>query len=101
DRHLRHIRHCYAAQVQRMAEAVSEFFPANIRLSRPRGGFVLWIELPPSVDAMKLHTRALARGISIAPGRLFSARPIQFSNFIRLSCGMPWSPRIEEAVAVL
>jgi DNA-binding transcriptional MocR family regulator len=101
DRHLRHIRHCYAAQVQRIADAVSEFFPADIRLSRPQGGFVLWVELPPTIDAMQLHTRALAHGISIAPGRLFSARPIQFANFIRLSCGMPWSPKIEQAVATL
>ena len=101
DRHLRHMRHCYASQVQRMAEAVSEFFPASIRLSRPQGGFVLWIELPPTVDAMKLHARALGHGISIAPGRLFSARPMQFANFIRLSCGMPWSPRIEQAVSTV
>lgn len=101
DRHLRNIRHCYASQVHRMAEAVCYFFPSNIRLSRPQGGFVLWIELPPSVDGLKLHTRALAHGISIAPGRLFSARPIQFANFIRLSCGMPWSSKIEQALSVL
>jgi DNA-binding transcriptional MocR family regulator len=101
DRHLRHMRDSYASQVQRIAGAVSEFFPANIRISRPQGGFVLWIELPPTIDAMKLHTRALAHGISIAPGRLFSARPIQFANFIRLSCGMPWSPKIEQAVSTI
>ena len=101
DRHLRHMRHSFASQVQRIAEAVSESFPPNIRVSRPQGGFVLWIELPLSVDAMKLHTHALARGISIAPGALFSARPMQFANFIRLSCGMPWSPKIEQALSTL
>jgi len=46
-------------------------------------------------------TRALAHGVSIAPGRLFSARPMQFANFIRLSCGMPWSPKIDQAVSML
>jgi DNA-binding transcriptional MocR family regulator len=101
DRHLRRIRQCFASQVQRIAEAVSEFFPRNIRLSRPQGGFVLWIELPPAIDSVKLHARALAHGISIAPGCLFSARPMQFNNFIRLSCGMPWSPKIEQAVATI
>jgi DNA-binding transcriptional MocR family regulator len=101
DRHLRHMRHSFASQVQRIAEAVSESFPPNIRVSRPQGGFVLWIELPLRVDAMKLHTRALARGVSIAPGQVFSARPLQFANFVRLSCGMPWSPKIEQAISVL
>jgi DNA-binding transcriptional MocR family regulator len=26
---------------------------------------------------------------------------MQFANFIRLSCGMPWSPKIEQAISVL
>ena len=34
---------------------------------------ILWVELPPSIDALQLHRRALAVGISLAPGHLFSA----------------------------
>ena len=26
---------------------------------------------------------------------------MEFANFIRLSCGMPWSPKIEQAISVL
>jgi DNA-binding transcriptional MocR family regulator len=101
DRNLRRLRRSYASQVQQMSDAVAKYFPPNIRLSRPRGGFFLWIELPKKVKSMTLHAHALAQGISIAPGSVFSADSRQFDNFIRLNCGLPWSRRVEHAVTVL
>ncbi len=100
DHHLRTLRRTYAEQVQRVSEAVAESFPPGIALSRPRGGFVLWIELPRAVDTLALHEQALRENISIAPGPLFSAKQ-QFRNCIRLSCGHPWSSRHERAISVL
>jgi len=35
------------------------------------GGFIVWIELPERIDAVKLAQQALAAGISIAPGPIF------------------------------
>ena len=70
------------------------------RLTRPHGGYVLWVELPRTVDALELHRRALAQKISIAPGPIFSAKQ-KFKNFIRLSCGLPWSGKIDTAVQTL
>jgi DNA-binding transcriptional MocR family regulator len=101
DRHLRLLRRAYAEQVARMAHAIAETFPAGVRISRPQGGFVLWVELPGNIDAVELQARAIAERISISPGPAFSAKPKQFSNFIRISCGQPWSVRIERAVSVL
>jgi DNA-binding transcriptional MocR family regulator len=100
DHHLRRIRRTYRDQVQRMREAVATEFPKPVKISNPRGGFVLWVELPPSVDAMQLFAEARKAGISIAPGPIFS--PVgDFRNYIRLSCGFPWSSKIERAVAIL
>ena len=101
DRHLRLLRRAYAEQVARMAQAIAETFPAGVRISRPQGGFVLWVELPGNVDALELQRRALEERISISPGPAFSAKPKQFENFIRVSCGQPWSARIERAIGVL
>jgi len=100
DRHLRALRRAFATQLQRMSGAVAEAFPAEIKVTRPSGGFVLWIELPPGVSALKLHELALARNISLAPGPMFSATQ-QFPNFIRLNCGHPWTSRLARAVAAL
>jgi DNA-binding transcriptional MocR family regulator len=101
DRHLRTLRRRLATQVERMTEAIAEHFPEGTCVSRPAGGSLLWLELPSSVDALALHSRALEAGISIAPGPIFSAQGQRYSHCIRLSCGFPWSPRIEAAVATL
>lgn len=101
DHHLRGLRATYARQVERTRQAIAECFPSDIKMTRPTGGFLLWIELPRGVDATELGARALEAGISIAPGPLFSARARHFSNFIRISCGHPWSPRLECGVALL
>jgi DNA-binding transcriptional MocR family regulator len=100
DHHLRALRRNMADQIRRMSEAVAECFPADMKITRPAGGFVLWIELPKKVSSLKLHERALAEKISIAPGPMFSAKQ-SFPNFIRINCGHPWAERSERAVATL
>jgi DNA-binding transcriptional MocR family regulator len=100
DHHLRRIRKLYAAQMQQMTEAVTCYFPAGTKVTRPTGGMCLWIELPPELDALDIYQRALAAKITTAPGPLFSAKQL-FRNFIRLNCGNPWSDRIENAVCTI
>ncbi len=100
EHHLRRLRHALQAQQNRMLQAVTEHFPAGTRVSRPRGGYFLWLELPEGTDTLRLHRQAAARDISIAPGPMFSARR-QFGNCIRLNCGHPWSREIDAAVRTL
>jgi DNA-binding transcriptional MocR family regulator len=100
DRYLRKLRRILMTQVQQMSNAVGRYFPAGTKVTRPQGGYVLWVELPKEVDSLELHRRALAQKISIAPGPIFSAKQ-KHKNFIRLSCGLPWSEKIDRAVQTL
>jgi DNA-binding transcriptional MocR family regulator len=100
DRYLRKIRKTLAVQVQQMTNAISQYFPNGTRLTRPQGGFVLWVELPRSVDSLELQRLALHEGVSIAPGLIFSAKQ-RYRNFIRVSCGQVWSERVQQAVVTL
>ena len=100
DHHLRALRQALKRQVEQVSQAVAETFPAETKLTRPSGGFVLWVELQARVDALQIYRRAREEKISIAPGPLFS--PSQgYRNFIRLSCAQPWSPPLERAIGVL
>jgi DNA-binding transcriptional MocR family regulator len=99
DRHLREMRIACRRHLERMREAIGRHFPPGTRVTRPAGGFLLWVEMPPAVDSLRLFDEALREGISITPGPVFSAR-LQFRNCIRLNCG-PWSEKIEAAVATL
>lgn len=100
DRHLRRLRQTLQAQQDRMADAIAHEFPAGTRVTRPQGGFFLWVELPAAVDALAMHRDALARGVSVAPGPIFSASS-QFASALRLNYGHPWDAAHEAAIRVL
>lgn len=98
--HLRHLRKALHTQSLRYLQAVSEYFPEDSCITRPQGGFTLWIEMNKKVNAFKLHKRALKHNIGIAPGQIFSSQG-RFENCFRLSYGDPWSDKIEEGIKTL
>jgi DNA-binding transcriptional MocR family regulator len=100
DRHLRSLQRALASSMHRTVHGVGEYFPAGTRLTQPKGGMVLWVELPRKVSALELHRRALEERISTAPGPIFSARQ-RFENFIRLNAAQEWDARVEAALARL
>jgi DNA-binding transcriptional MocR family regulator len=100
DSHLRRIRRTFGDTIDRMTRAIERSFPEGTRVSRPAGGFVLWLELPKAVSTRALFSRALGKGICFAPGDVFSASG-RYANCLRLSCGHGWDARIENGVATL
>jgi DNA-binding transcriptional MocR family regulator len=100
DRHLRRLRRTLSAQQAQYIALVARHFPRGTRVTRPGGGYFLWIELPPGGDALWLQRQASRLGISIAPGPMFSASR-GFGHCLRLNCGHPLEPRIESALATL
>lgn len=100
DRHLRHLRRAYHTHSVRMKKAISDYFPGETKVTRPTGGHVLWVELPPEFDSMQLYKDACLHNISIAPGLMFSPSG-GHRNCFRLNCGLPWSLEIEAAMEKL
>lgn len=100
DKHLRKLRHALEAQQGHMLEAIGRHFPEGVRVSRPGGGYFVWVELAGSFDALALHRAALEAGIGIAPGPIFSARR-EYRNCIRLNYGHAWNEAAAAAVRQL
>jgi DNA-binding transcriptional MocR family regulator len=100
DRHLRRMRRAFADNVDQMIRAIGRSFPEQVRVSRPAGGFVLWLELPRQLDSRQLLDIALGKGICFAPGDVFSASG-RYANCLRLSCGHGWNPRVENGIKTL
>jgi DNA-binding transcriptional MocR family regulator len=90
DFHLKSLRQALHTQCLRYSQSLIEHFPADTRISRPHGGFVLWVELAPKVDVARLRTDAVRQHIAIVPGKIFSAS-CNFSHCLRISFGKPWS----------
>ncbi len=100
DHHLRQLRQKLAAHAATLIQAIEQHFPAGTRLSCPRGGYFLWLELPHTVDALRLHQEALAQGISTAPGPIFSATR-QYTHHLRLNFGHMGPAAMDAAVVRL
>jgi DNA-binding transcriptional MocR family regulator len=97
DRHLRQLRRAYQSQINNMTQAIYEWFPAETKVSRPAGGYVLWLQLPDEFDSMQLYEAALQHGISIAPGIMFSPSGT-YRNCLRLNAGIVWTEQVHQAV---
>ena len=99
DHHLRKVRRVYARQTALLREAVLRHFPAGTRVSRPEGGFVLWVEMPEQVDGFRLYEAAVTEGIGIAPGSMFTLGE-QYRSGCRLNAAC-WSEQTAQAVETL
>ena len=100
NHHLRKLRAVLEAQQGRMLQAIARHFPVDTQVTRPEGGYFLWVQLPKKVNAIELFRLASARKISIAPGPIFSPQR-HFENCIRLNYGIAWSAKVESAVATV
>lgn len=100
ERHLRRVRMILADRLRLASRAIAQYFPPDTCVTRPAGGFVLWVQMPKSADAISVFEKALKKKIAVVPGPMFSASG-QFENCLRLSCGIPWSRQLEESLAIL
>lgn len=96
ERHLKGLRHALARQQAAAIRAIEQYFPAGTKVTRPEGGYFLWVEVPSGADALAIHRQAVQHGIGIAPGHLFSADR-RYAHHLRLNHGYPGDPRTEVA----
>ncbi|NVJ60714.1 MAG: PLP-dependent aminotransferase family protein [Gammaproteobacteria bacterium] len=100
DRNMHHLRRILLQNRDRMVAAVKKYFSADVRVSNPKGGGVLWVELKPGTDTTVLFHKALEHNISIAPGTIFSPSN-RYKHCFRISYGLEWTEAIERAVETL
>lgn len=98
--HLKNLRKALHTQSLRYVQAIIKYFPADTKVSRPHGGFILWLELNKKVDAFKLRTEAMKHNISIVPGKIFSAGN-KYENCIRICFGKPWNDDVDYGLMML
>jgi DNA-binding transcriptional MocR family regulator len=100
ERHLRRLRRTLAHQVTQLSQCVQDAFPEGTRLTQPKGGFVLWVELPGDVDTMALYDEAIRQRVDYVPGPLFSASG-RYRNCLRLNAGYAVTPTTLAAIGRL
>ncbi|MFT2112138.1 PLP-dependent aminotransferase family protein [Marinomonas sp. 2405UD68-3] len=97
DRHLRKTRQTYEENMHRCRTLIQLHFPEGTKASSPTGGFLLWITLPESVNALTLHQTALTEGIGTMPGLIFSITPT-FTHHLRINYALSWNNKTDSAI---
>ena len=97
EKHLRRFRNILRKQLHLVVNTIKKYFPKEIRMVVPKGGFLLWIQLPKKVNSLELYKRLLMENIVILPGPVCSSSE-GFENYIRLSCGSPFDDTMETAL---
>jgi DNA-binding transcriptional MocR family regulator len=103
DKHVKQLRLALWRSVEGSRDEVLRTFPKGTRVSRPEGGFVLWIQLPSGHDGADVQRRAAAQGVRVLAGTVFSASG-QYKDCIRIACGHPFEvlkPGIRVLAALL
>jgi DNA-binding transcriptional MocR family regulator len=75
---------------------ILKYFPKGTKVTNPSGGFLLWIELPESIDTDIIYQDAVKKNILFAPGSLFTMKD-KYSNCMRLNAGI-WNDQVERAI---
>ncbi len=96
-RHIRKMNNSFKAQVETYTYQILRHFPEGTRVTRPQGGFVLWVEMPDKVDTLDMYPRALKEKISFSPGGIFSSQQ-KYNNCMRINCGFPWDSKFEKSI---
>lgn len=99
-RHVRRMRQIYQHNIEKYTCWAREYFPYEICVTRPKGGFMLWVELAEQVDMVCVAKQLLHQKIQVAAGSLFSASG-KYRNCVRINCALPPNEKHREVMQKL
>lgn len=100
DLHLKSFRKRIYSQTYGIKKLIEQYFPPDIKITKPKGGYFLWIEFHPGFNSFKLFEMAYDLKIGIVPGPVFSSSG-NFVNCIRISCASIITDRSIEGIKIL
>lgn len=98
DHHLRKLRKGYSENMNQAQALIAQHFPQGTCATKPKGGFVFWVEIAGDIDTVQLHQIMLKENICLTPGSLYSPSG-RFQNALRISCCYPINQQYLYALA--
>ena len=71
DEHILNIREVYKRQRDMMVSMIEEYFPEEIKCTKPEGGMFLWVTLPENISSLRLLKLATKENVAFVPGKAF------------------------------
>ena len=71
DKQVEEIKKLYKRKRDVMLDALSRYFPKNVKWTIPKGGMFIWITLPRSVNTHLMLRKAIAKKVAYVSGHAF------------------------------
>jgi len=97
DKHIEKIKAMYRDQRNLMVEMIEEYFPEDVKITRPEGGMFLWVTLPEDLSPLKLFDLAIKENVAFVPGKAFYTDDMG-DNTLRLNFSNSSADKIEEGI---
>ena len=98
DEHVKKIREVYGERRNVMLQALADFFPTEVKWTRPQGGLFLWVTMPPAVNCTELFHAAVKQNVAFVPGDCFYAQGEMGCRQMRLNFSNAKPERIREGI---
>jgi 2-aminoadipate transaminase len=100
EAHTKKLIDIYRKKRDRTLAGLERYMPDGARWTNPQGGFFIWLELPESLDTVKMLPKAIEAGVTYLPGpACFASRGGR--NTIRLAFSFVKLDQIEPGLRIL
>lgn len=82
--HIEYMAAMYALKLNTMIKAIEEYFPPEVKYTRPNGGYFVWLTLPEYINADEMFWKAIESKVAYVVGSAFHVEG-RGKNTIRLS----------------
>ncbi len=100
EHYIQKMRVVYKRRKDMMAAAIRKYFPDEITWREPRGGFYIWLKLPPQLDIISVLKTSIEKGAVFVIGRTFDPQGKDNSHF-RLAYSHTPEDKIEKGIQIL
>ena len=94
------MRNAYKQRRDSMAYAIRKYFPEEIIWTEPRGGFYIWLKLPPKIDIVQVLKKTIEKGAVFVVGKTFDPEGKDKSHF-RLAFSHTPEGKIEKGIQII
>ncbi len=98
DEHIMKIKDAYGKWRDLMIDMMVEYFPEDIKYTKPEGGMFLWVTLPENMSSLDLFELAAKEKVAFVPGNPFYIDGGSAVNTLRLNFSNSDEDQIEEGI---
>ncbi len=98
--YIKKLRIIYRRRKETMAAAIRKYFPSEITWTEPRGGFYIWLKVPPRIDVISILKSSIEQGAVFVIGKTFDPDGRDNSHF-RLSYSHTPEEKIVKGIQIL